>query len=67
MAKTKQIVGGKLEITTTGDITIQTLTHEEVVGKRAEAQTKVDHLQIDLTEAQAEVTEWDDQLKELDK
>ena len=66
MAKTKQIVDGKLEIITTGDITIQTLTHEEVVGKKAEAQTKVDHLQIDLVEAQAEVTEWDDQLKELD-
>lgn len=66
MAKTKQIVDGKLEITTAGPITIETLTHEEVVGKKAEAQTKVDHLQIDLVAAQTEVTGWDDQLAELD-
>lgn len=67
MSKTKQIVDGKLEITTTGDVAIQTFAREEVVGKKAGAQTKVDHLQIDLTEAQAEVIEWDDQLKEFDK
>ena len=36
-------------------------------GKKAEAQTKVDHMTIDLAEAQAEVTKWDDYLKEIDK
>ena len=34
---------------------------------KAKAQTKVDHLNIDLVEAQAEVTKWDNRLKEMDK
>jgi len=66
MAKTSKIVNDKLEITATGPVTIQTLTKDEVYGKRAEAQTKVDHLQIDLAEAQAEVTEWDVLLEKFD-
>jgi len=42
-------------------------TIKVVDGKIAEAQTKVDHLNIDLTEAQAEVTKWNNILKEINK
>lgn len=65
MAKTSEVVDGKLVRTETGDTKITTMTKKEVVGKKAEAQTKVDHLSIDLAEAQAEVTIWDDYLKQM--
>ena len=55
MAETSKIVDGKIEIIKTGDVVITTLSRDEVVGKIAEAQTKVDHLNIDLNVAQAEV------------
>ena len=42
-------------------------TIKVVDGKIAEAQTKVDHLNIDLAEAQAEVTKWNNILKEINK
>lgn len=67
MAETSEIKDGKLELTKTQDVVITTMTKEEVIGKKAEAQTKVDHLNIDLAEAQAEVTKWDNYLKELEK
>lgn len=67
MAKTSKIVDGQVEITDTGDVKITTMTREEVVGKRAEAQTKVDHLKLDLADAELVVSEWDDYLKEIDK
>lgn len=67
MAKTSKVVDGKLELTDTGDTKITTMTRKEVVGKKAEAQTKVDHLKLDLADAELEVTEWDDYLKEIDK
>ncbi|MHC4891739.1 MAG: hypothetical protein ACYTEO_20000 [Planctomycetota bacterium] len=67
MAEKIKIVDGDLEITKTGDSVVTTLTRAEVVGKKAEAQTKVDHLNIDLAEAQAEVVKWDDYLTEIDK
>jgi hypothetical protein len=67
MAEKIKIVDGELEITKSEDVVISTLTREEVVGKKAEAQTKVDHLELDLAVAQTEVTKWDDYLKELDK
>jgi len=67
MAEKIAVVNGELELTITGGEVKTTMTREEVVGRKAEAQTKVDHLNIDLTEAQAEVTKWDDRLKEIDK
>ena len=67
MAEKTEIINGELKLTKTGDEIITTMTRAEVVGKKAEAQTKVDHLNIDLIEAQAEVTKWDDIIKEIDK
>jgi len=65
MAETIKVVDGKIEIAKTQDVTVSTMTKDEVIGKIAEAQTKVDHLNIDLAEAQAEVTRWNNILKEL--
>ena len=67
MAEKIEIVDGELQITKTPESTVSTMTRPEVVGKKAEAQTKVDHLELDLATAQAEVTKWDDYLKEIDK
>jgi hypothetical protein len=67
MAEKIEIIDGKLKVTVTPDETISTMERDEVVRKIAEAQTKVDHLQLDLTAAQAEVTKWDNYLKEIDK
>lgn len=64
MAKTSEIVDGELELTETGDIKITTMTRKEVEGKRAEAQTEVDHLKLDLTVKEAVVTEYDNYLKD---
>ena len=65
MAETSKIVDGAVEVTRTADVVITTMTKDEVIGKRAEAQTKVDHLHIDLVAAQAEVTKWDSLIQEL--
>ena len=67
MAEKTEVVDGKLKITKEPDVIVSTLTRDEVVGKRAEVQTKVDHMTIDLAEAQDEVTKWDNYLTELDK
>lgn len=67
MAKTSEVVNGQLELIDTGDVNITTMTRKEVVGKKAEAQTVVDHLKLDLADAELVVTEWDDYLKEIDK
>jgi len=67
MAETIKVIDGKIEITKSQDVVISTMTKDEIIGKKAEAQTKVDHLNIDLVEAQAEVTKWDNRLKEMDK
>ena len=67
MAKTSKIVDGELELTDTGDINITTMTREEVVGKKDEVQTAIDHLKLDLAAKQVEWQEWDDYLKEIDK
>jgi len=66
MAETIKVIDGKIEITKSQDVVISTMTKDEIIGKKAEAQTKVDHLNIDLVAAQAKVTKWDDMLKELD-
>ncbi len=67
MAETSEIIDGKLEITKTQDVVISSMTKEEVVGKVADAQTKVDHLEIDLGDAQKEVTKRVNRLNEFDK
>jgi len=66
MAETIKVIDGKIEIIKSQDVVISTMTKDEIIGKKAEAQTKVDHLNIDLVAAQAKVTKWDDMLKELD-
>jgi len=62
-----KVVEDKIEITKVGDTIITTMDMKEVVGKRAEAQTVVDHLIIDLAAKQAVVQEWDNMIKELEK
>jgi len=53
--ETTKVVDGNIEITTTSDTKIETKSNEDLIGEKAEAQTKVDHLIIDLAEAQAKV------------
>ena len=67
MAEITEVVDGVLRVTKTPAPTVETMTKDEVIGKRAEAQTTVDHLNIDLVNAQVEVTKWDNYLKEIDK
>lgn len=54
-----KVVNGKLEVTTTQDTKVETKSTEDLTGEKAELQTKVDHLTIDLAEAQAKVTAID--------
>jgi len=67
MAEIKEVIDGVLKVTKTPAPTIETFDKKEVEGKRAEAQTKVDHLNIDLAEAQAEVDKLDAYLVDIDK
>ena len=67
MSESFKVVDGKLEITNTPALAIETLERDEVVGKRAEAQTIVDHKQIDLDEAKTEVDKWDARIVAIDK
>lgn len=62
----KKLPDGTLEITATGDSVISTMTRDEIVGKIAEVQTKIDHLNIDLTAATAEKTVWEKELVKID-
>ena len=65
MAETSEIIDGQLKLTKTGDSVTTTMTRKEVIGKKAEAQTEVDHLIINLAAKEAEVTEWNDYLKQM--
>ena len=67
MSKKTEIVDGELKITDTPDSVISTMTRKEVEGKKAEVQTAIDHLELDLAAKQTEWQEWDDYLKEIDK
>ncbi|MEE9581212.1 MAG: hypothetical protein V3V74_07855 [Nitrosomonadaceae bacterium] len=58
MAQTVEVVSGELEITDTPVSVISTLTKNEVTGKVAEAQTKVDHLYLDTSAAELELAKW---------
>lgn len=67
MAETKKIVDGNLEITKTSDVVVTTMTEEEVVGKIAEVQTKIDHLNVNVNVAEAEKSRWEAHLVEIQK
>ena len=67
MALTSKVVDGKLEITKTGETNIVTLDLKEVTQKRAEAQTKLDHINIDRDAAIAEVAVWDERIAAFEK
>ena len=67
MAEKTEVVEGVLKVTRTPAPTIETFDKKEVEGKRAEAQTKVDHLQLDLDAAKAEVAKLDAYLVDIDK
>ena len=67
MAEQIEIINGVLRITKTTDPVIKTMSKDDLIGQRAEAQTKVDHLQIDLDAAKAEVIKLDMYLVDIDK
>jgi hypothetical protein len=67
MAEITEVVDGVLRVTKTPAPTVETFDKNEVINKRAEAQTKVDHLQIDLDAAKAEVAKLDTYLVDIDK
>jgi len=67
MAEITEVKDGVLRITKTPAPTVETFDKNEVINKRAEAQTKVDHLQIDLDAAKAEVAKMDKYLVDIDK
>ena len=67
MAEQIEIINGVLRITKTTDPVIQTMSKDDLIGQRAEAQTKVDHLQVDLNAAKAEVAKLDMYLVDIDK
>jgi len=67
MAEKIEIVNGELKITKTPSVTVETLTKDDVINKRAEAQTKADHLQLDLDAAKAEMDKIDAYLVDIDK
>ena len=67
MAEKTEVIDGVLKVTRTPAPTIETFDKKEVEGKRAEAQTKVDHLQLDLDAAKAEVAKLDAYLVEINK
>ena len=67
MAEKTEVLDGVLKVTKTPAPTIETFDKKEVEGKRAEAQTKVDHLQLDLDAAKAEVAKLDAYLVDIDK
>ena len=57
MAETVKVVDGKLQITTTGDTNVVTKTSDELIGEKAEIQTKIDHLNIDKTALDTELAD----------
>ena len=68
MAETyKKLSDGILEITDTPSKKISTMSKQEIEGKVAEAQTKVDHLNLDLTTAQVEVDKYNNYLEKIDE
>ena len=59
MAETyTKLPDGTLEITAIMVKVVSTMSKEEITGKIAEAQTKIDHLNIDLAAAESEKAAW---------
>ena len=63
MAETREVVDGEIVVTRRADPVIETLTKRELIGKIAEVQTQIDHMQLDLdaliverTDLEADVT-----------
>ena len=76
MAEITEVKDGVLTVTKTPEVVsiVETLTRKDVVGKRAEAQTVVDHLVLDaeklqltIATAQVEVAKLDAYLIDIDK
>ena len=67
MAESRKVIDGRLEITTSTDVTVSTMERGEVVGKIAEIQTEVDHLNIDLQSKQVKLDKWKSSLTDIDK
>ena len=74
MAEKTEVKNGVLMVTKTPAPTVETFDKNEIIGKRAEAQTVVDHLvldvaklQLDIATAQAEVAKLDVYLVDIDK
>lgn len=63
MAETyKKLSDGTLEISKSQDIVITTMSREEIEGKMAEVQTRIDHLNVDLAGVEQEKAEWQNKL-----
>ena len=62
MSRQKVKKNDELETTETSTVTVTTETLQELVGRKAEIKTRIDHLNADLTAAQADMTEIDDDI-----
>ena len=58
----KKLPDGTLEIRKTQDEVVSTMSEKEIVGKIAEVQTAIDHLNIDLAAKEQEKAEWQTKL-----
>jgi hypothetical protein len=67
MAETDRIVDGKLEITKTQESVISTYSRDEIVGKIAEIQTRINHRDLDNATDEAEKAKWESYLTSIDK
>ena len=68
MAETfKKLPDGTLEISKTADAVISTMSEKEIIGKIAEVQTKIDHLELDVVAKEQEKAEWQSKLETVKK
>lgn len=65
--ETTEVKDGMLTVTKTSAPTVETFDKTEVINKRAEAQTAVDHAQIDLDAKKAVVAKLDAYLADINK
>ena len=67
MAESIDVVDGKLRLRKTPAEVIETFSQAEVEEKIAQAQTKIDHLQINLAEWERDKAQWEERLNLLTK
>ena len=67
MGTSYEVVNDKLVITETKDTVVANMDRSEVVGKIAEVQTAIDHLEIDIAAKEAEKDKWVTYLAALGK